>query len=131
MVTYCLDTGIVIAFLKKQQAVVEKIESLQLSNNFFITSITMCELYKGVYRSSNLTYELSILEDFLATTLFIDFTKESCRIFGEDFVRLQREGNMADDFDLMIAAIAKAHGAIVVTRNKKHFEKTGVKVEEW
>ncbi len=61
---------------------------------------------------------------------FFDFTRESCRIFGEDFVRLQKEGNTTDDFDLMIASIAKAYGTIVVTRNKKHFDKTGAKVEE-
>ncbi|MBM3232639.1 type II toxin-antitoxin system VapC family toxin [Candidatus Pacearchaeota archaeon] len=131
MATYCLDTGIVIAFLKQQPSIFEKIASLSETNSMYITSIVLCELYKGVYRSSNLAYELSILEKFIETVPVLDFSIEACRIFGEDFVRLQKEGNMIDDFDVMVASIAKAHGATVVTRNKKHFMQTGVAVEEW
>lgn len=130
MVEYCLDTGIVIALLRKQ-TIVKRIELLELTNEFFITPITLCELYKGVYRSQNLHYELSILHELLETLSVYDFSRESCRIFGEDFVRLQKSGQMVDDFDVMIASIAKAHGAVIVTRNKKHFAHTGAKVEEW
>lgn len=132
MVTYCLDTGVVIAFLKEHPQVVEKLRSIERTSILCITPIVLCELYKGVYKSSNTTYELSLITRLLPTFSMLDFTEEACRIFGKDFVTLQREGKMTDDFDVMIAALAKAHGATLVTRNKKHFEHIqGLNVEEW
>jgi predicted nucleic acid-binding protein len=41
-------------------------------------------------------------------------------------------GKQTQEFDLMIASIAKENNLIVITRNKKHFEDIpDLKVEEW
>lgn len=128
----CLDTGVVIAFLRDEPRAVGKIQSVQSTTLLLVTPVTLCELYQGVYLSSNTSYELIKLNQFLDTVEIIDFTKEICRAFGEESVRLQRSGTMVDDADLMIAAIAKEHDCILVTRNKKHFAHIrGLKVEEW
>jgi predicted nucleic acid-binding protein len=63
MTNYCLDTGIIIAFFKNDEKVVKRMASLQEDNHIFITFITLCELYKGVYRSSNINYEMSFLNN--------------------------------------------------------------------
>lgn len=131
MVKYCLDTGILIAFFRNDIGIVEKIKSLQEKNEIFITCINLCELYKGAYKSSNLKYELSFIENIKETIFILEFDAKSCNLFGKDFVRLQKEGKVIDDFDLIISSIAKKNECIMVTRNKKHFENTGIKIEVW
>lgn len=131
MVRYCLDTGIVIAFFRNDSLIIKNIENLTLNNEICISYITLCELYKGVYRSSNFNYELFWITDFINSLNILDFNKESCRFFGERFVKLQKEGKMVDEMDLMIASIAQTNNSILITRNKKDFENTGVKLEVW
>lgn len=131
MVKYCLDTGIVIAFFRNDSIIVDKIQSILEDNELFITSITLCELYKGAYRSSNSDYEISWIDNFVSSLGILDFNTESCKFFGEKFVKLQNEGKSVDDFDLMISSISKVNNATVVTRNKKDFENIGVKLEVW
>ncbi|MEK6914956.1 MAG: type II toxin-antitoxin system VapC family toxin [Nanoarchaeota archaeon] len=131
MVRYCLDTGIVIAFFRNDSLITKNIENLTSNNEICISYITLCELYKGVYKSSNLNYELFWITDFINSLDILNFNKESCRFFGERFVKLQKEGKMVDDLDLMISSIAQTNNAILITRNKKDFENTGVKLEVW
>jgi len=38
---------------------------------------------------------------------------------------------MIPESDLMIASIAKNNSLILVTRDKKHFDNLGIKVEQW
>lgn len=131
MVKYCLDTGVIISFFRNDSSVVKKINNILEDNELFITPITLCELYKGAYRSSNSGYELSWIADFVSSLNILNFNNESCNFFGDKFVKLQKEGKSVDDFDLMIASISKVNDATVITRNKKDFENTGVKLEVW
>lgn len=50
-------------------------------------------------------------------------TPRSSALFGEIKAQLERSGGLIDDFDVAIAAIAKAHGAEVVTANLVHFKR--------
>jgi predicted nucleic acid-binding protein len=60
MVEYCLDTSIIIELLKNNKSVKEKLKKL-VNADFFITYISICELYKGAYSlSSRLEHELNI-----------------------------------------------------------------------
>lgn len=55
---------------------------------------------------------------------------------GKDYAEikhlLKEQGNMIDDFDIVIAGQAISEGLIVVTDNIKHFNRIeGLKVENW
>lgn len=129
---YCFDTNIIIDIFHGDIALRKKIEDLEDSGlNFFITPITLCELYKGVYLFSNPEKELSDLDVFISSFQLVEFDRNACRIFGEQYAKLRKSGRMTQESDLMIASIAKAHNLLVITRNKKHFEHTGVKIEVW
>ena len=118
---YCLDTNIIIAFLRDEQKIVSAIQENFSRSIFCVTPITLCELYFGAYLSSHVIEEIEKVDLLLNTLSIIEFTSEACRDFGETSVRLQKQGEMVEDSDVMIASIAKAHGCTFVTRNKKHF----------
>ena len=56
----------------------------------------------------------------------------SARLFGEVKARLASDGRIVADADLFIAAIALSHGATLVTKNRKHYERIqGLAIENW
>ena len=129
---YCFDTNIIIDIFHGDIDLRERInEIVDSGNEIFITPITLCELYKGVYLFKNPEKELIDLDNFIPGFDLLDFNKESCIIFGKEYARLSKLGKTTQESDLMIASITKANNLIVVTRNKKHFENVDVTVEVW
>ena len=128
---YCLDTNIIIEFLKGNKIIIEKVNIARQQGEIFITYISLCELYKGIYLSNKIETELEELDEFLEAISVVGLDKESCESFGKDFVKLQKSGKMTNEFDLMIASIVKANNLILITRDKKHFDNLGVKVNGW
>ena len=128
--TYCLDTNIVIDLWRGDESL-RKILSTLSKEEIYITPITLCELFKGAYLSSNVEYDLQLINKFIDRTNVLNFTSDACHEFGKEFAKLQKSGKTTEELDLMIACIAKVHGLTVVTRNKKHFENIGVDIEVW
>jgi hypothetical protein len=65
-------------------------------------------------------------EDFEGRVL--PFNIEAAAAYAEAFAARRRAGRPAATIDLMIAAVARAQGASVVTRNVSDFEKCGVEI---
>ncbi|MEZ4268282.1 MAG: type II toxin-antitoxin system VapC family toxin [Myxococcota bacterium] len=61
-----------------------------------------------------------------------DWTEEAARIFGEQKARLQRNGQLIGDMDLVIGSIALALPAAVATFNIRHFARLdGLECHDW
>ena len=128
---YCLDTSIIIAVFRNDKGIAKKIRASE-SDKIFFTDVTLCELFKGAYKSQKKEESLRLVYDFLNNFKLLGLTVESCEIFGKDFNALTRIGKPTQDFDLIISSIAKENDLILVTRNKRHFENIpDLKVEEW
>lgn len=55
-----------------------------------------------------------------------------CRALSDLRATLEKRGTPIGAMDLMIAAHARSLGAIMVTHNRRHFDKVpGLKVESW
>ncbi len=53
-------------------------------------------------------------------------------VFGELKAACRKQGLPLGDFDLLIAATARAHGLILATLNARHFQRIeGLEVEDW
>jgi tRNA(fMet)-specific endonuclease VapC len=60
------------------------------------------------------------------------WTEEVSVQFGKIKALLEKRGERIDDFDLAIAAHALAHGATLVTANRKHMARIpGLEIESW
>jgi tRNA(fMet)-specific endonuclease VapC len=67
------------------------------------------------------------ITDFAAWNV-LPWTHEAADIF----VRLCGSGVRIGGMDLKIASIALSHGALLLTRNLRHFEKVpGLRTEDW
>lgn len=129
--SYCLDTNIVIALFRGDEFLRDKFAGLSSRGELFISYITLCELYKGAFLSALYEKSLQEINNLLVIVDLLDFNADACAFFGKEYARLNKLGKQTEESDLMIASIAKAHDLIVVTRNKKHFENIGVKLEVW
>jgi hypothetical protein len=102
--------------------------------DLFTTAITEAELFYGVARlpNSKRKRELEAILERIFRLRFRDrvlsFDSAAARNFGDIIVSRQQNGRTYDHADAQIAAIARAQGAAVATRNVGDFEHCGIKV---
>jgi len=128
---YLLDTDIIIDFFNNDNSIIKNIEK-RANLSIYISSLTLCELYRGAFLSANPEVEEKNILDLLASTEFVSINKEACKIFGKNNAYLSKIGKITQEIDLMISSIAISKDLVLVTRNKKHFENIpGLKIEQW
>jgi tRNA(fMet)-specific endonuclease VapC len=125
-----LDTDTCIAILRGNQAVIER--RAATSDDVATTWITAAELFYGAAKSKAPEKNRVLVTSFLATLPVLGLDEASVQIFGEAKALLERHGQRLADADLFIGAVAVAQRAIVVTGNRRHYERIpGVTVEDW
>ncbi len=117
---YCLDTNIVIDLFRGEEDTIAKIDTIR-DKVIFITTITLCELFKGAYQSSR-KRDLYVIKNFASSNEIITLCVDSCEIFGEVYLELKKKGKLIPEPDLMIASIAKQNNLTLITRDKNHFK---------
>lgn len=128
---YLLDTDIIIDLFNNDSSIVKNIEKRK-SIPMYVSSLTLCELYRGAFLSQNPEEEQKDISRLLANTEFVSLDKKACKIFGKGNSYLSKIGKLTQEVDLMISSIAVSKDLILVTRNKKHFENIpNLKIEEW
>ncbi len=128
--TYLLDTDIIVEYLRNNMELIEKIEQLGKDKRLSTTTITLCELYYGVYKGSSSEKHLKAFFDFVSCLNILTPDLDSCVAFGQIKNQLRNCGKMIGDFDIVIASIAVSNNLSVVTRNIKHYENIeGLKIE--
>ncbi|MHA2100480.1 MAG: type II toxin-antitoxin system VapC family toxin [Candidatus Kariarchaeaceae archaeon] len=124
------DTDFLIEIYRNNQDAMNKLESLaQTDSQISTTTINAAEMYLGAFKSINTTNSLYRVNQLLSGFDVIDFSVEHALTYGELVARLK--GKEIGSIDSMIASVALAQGKIVLTRNIKHFDKTGVMIETW
>lgn len=120
---YLLDTDIVIYWLKnKYPEINKKIKKID-EERIFISSITIAELYFGAYNSAKQEENKQLIDELLEKINVIHFDESAAECFGEIKSLLKSQGKIICDSDLFIAAVAISNGLILVTNNKRHFER--------
>ncbi len=120
--TYLVETDWVVHWLRGREDVVNKLRDLQ-AHGLGLSIISLSELYTGIYYSTDPIKAEKELDDFLSFVTILGVNREVCRIFGEENVRLRKDGLVIGDFDLMIAATCLHYGLKLLTNNRQHFQR--------
>ncbi len=130
----CLDTNVVIDFLRGTPAsLAARLDREIASGVFAIPAITLFELRYGVekspYREQN-ERRLSLFRQLPIAVL--PFEEADAEVAGEIRADLERTGRPIGPYDLLIAAQARRRDALLVTGNRREFDRVrGLRVEDW
>ncbi len=128
--SFLIDTNICIYFLKGLYNLVEKFDEVGIGN-LYISEITVAELKFGAAKSKYPAKNKLVIEELIHKFKQIPIYN-SLDIFAEEKARLQKKGNIVDDFDLLIGATAIGNKMVLVTNNEKHFQRLqGISLENW
>lgn len=99
-----------------------------------ITTITLAEIGRGLQRKPAGKRREGLEQRFVEFIgrgfrgRVLAFDEDAARCYGELAAARERSGLHADAVDLMIVAIAKNAGALVVTRNISDFDGCGIEL---
>ena len=128
---YCIDTDIIVEFLRGNEKISKKIKE-NSNKPIFLTTLSLCELYKGAFLSSKKEGEIEKIQSLLNYLELITINQKTAKIFGEKNKLLIDMGKSTQQFDLLNACISISYDLIFVTRNKKHFINIpDLEIEEW
>jgi tRNA(fMet)-specific endonuclease VapC len=113
-----LDTNIVIAIFSNDTSV---INSLGKTEEVFVPTIVLGELYYGAHKSSRLETNIERIKAFAESCSIITCDSETSRLYGEIKNDLRLKGRPIPENDIWIAAIAKRHAMTLVSRDD-HFK---------
>jgi predicted nucleic acid-binding protein len=92
--------------------------------------VVFYEVYRGLLHL-DARKQLTFFLNLAATLTWDDLTQVDWETAAHLWADLRRNGRLVGDADILIGAYAMRHGAVVVTRNTRHFEYLGVATENW
>ena len=131
MLRYMLDTNICIYVIKNRPAELrDRFNSL--ADQLCISAVTLAELFYGVEKSARPAENLAIVEQFAARLDVLPFAERAASHFGQLRAELEKSGQPAGAYDMMIGGHARSEGLILVTNNRREFDRmSGLRVENW
>ncbi len=129
---YLLDTNVWIQLLNGTNPVV-KDRFLQIPQHAIrLCSIVKAELLFGAHNSKKMQYNLQLLEDMFGQYQTLQFDDDAANHYGKIRYELFKMGKPIGPNDMMIAAIALANNATLVTHNTKEFSRVkGLHLLDW
>ena len=127
-----LDTNIITAFLKNDLRVVERVSNyLELFGKLTINIISYYEILRGLKDLGN-QEKLRSFEDFIQENELVLIRKETVEKAAEIYAYLKKDGNLIEDADILMAAIAIVEDLILITNNTSHFNRVkGLRLDNW
>ena len=131
MLRFLLDTNIVIYVLKRRP--VEVLSAFNANaSRMAISSITLAELLHGAEKSTRLSENLSVIEDFSSRLEVLPYGAKAAQHYGAIRASLEKLGQPIGVNDLHIAGHARSEGLVLVTNNVSEFMRVpGLQVENW
>lgn len=131
---FMLDTDTCIFLMRGESpALAARVQSVPLQQQV-MSAVTFAELSYGVQASAaaKRKQNQSVLDSLVLHLAVLDWPQDAAKHYAEIRADLKKRGAQLGAADLMIAAHARAMGAIVVTNNVKDFARVkGLAVENW
>ena len=127
-----LDTNICVRFLRGEESVVRRLLDADENDDLRIPAMVEGELFYGVEKSERRDENREKVKSLLAFLAVCHADDETMEKFGELKAKAEAAGRRVDDADVIIAATAMRHGALLVTGNTRHFSRfDGLEIEDW
>ncbi len=130
--TYLLDSNTCIRYLNGRAPKVVAKLNVTPPSEIAVCSIVKAELFTGAAKSQTPARTLARQTAFLTRFVSLPFDDAAATVYGPTRAALEQAGTPIGPNDLLIAAIALAHQATLVTHNTREFERiVGLLVEDW
>jgi tRNA(fMet)-specific endonuclease VapC len=129
---YLLDTNACVDYLNGRfPGVTERIQRSS-PQDLCISSIVVAELRYGADHSSSRHRNHRRLDMLTAEIACVDFDLQAASTYGKVRAQLEARGSPIGPNDMLIAAHALALGVVLVTDNRREFERVeGLEIESW
>ena len=128
--TFMLDTDTVSLILRDEGETATHFRATPRQETC-ISSLTLGELRRGVALRQSRRLA-ALVDTFVSAIRIASFGAEAAGRFGTLAANLSRRGVPIGVFDTLIAAHALAVGAVIVTHNRRHFDRVdGLEVVDW
>lgn len=125
---WVLDTSAFSAVMKRDGGILSLLKAHR-PRDIVTVPPAVAEIQYGLHRIRNSTKKFLLLnaekDRLLSIISVLPWISESSILFGKIKADLEQRGEIIDDFDIAIAAIALSHGCGVITANMKHFQRVG------
>ncbi len=131
MLKYLLDTNICIFTIKNRPESVREAFTRH-NGQMAISTVTLMELVYGAERSAKPEHNLAVVEGFAARLEVLSYDAPAAAHTAQIRAELARQGLPIGPYDQMIAGHARSLGLIVVSNNRREFDRVpGLRVEDW
>ena len=129
---YLLDTDICIFLLNGKDCVAQKIDEVGIED-CAISEVTKAELLVGeIVSKIKGRLRRSMPLELLFNRITIIPMSNSVKRYAENKAKLIVTGKRIEDFDLIIASTAQAHGLTLVTGTISHMSRIdGLEIDDW
>lgn len=129
---YTLDTNAITALLTGRGHFAERFEhALKAKHKVTLNAVSYYELKRGLVLP-RFSRRLGEFEEFVEGYGFLPMDLSALDVAVRIYQQLRSAGKPLEDADILMAAIALANDATLVTRNTKHFARIEeLKLENW
>lgn len=131
-----LDTTVLIDLMKESKrtrsgpASSKLVELIQRGEVLQIAIFRLAELYVAVTKSMRPDEERLAIDGCIAPFEVLPFERSTAEVYGSIVGELELLGQPIADIDALIGSVALERGELLVTRNRKHFDRiAGLHVE--
>ena len=127
-----IDTDTLSLFLRRHNEVVENFQRyFKEIGKINLSIINYYEVLSGL-KHKDAQRQLENFQTIVEKNTLLPLTEKSCKIATDIYATHKKQGNPLDDMDILIASIAIENELVLVTRNRKHFERIkNLEIEDW
>ena len=129
---YLLDTNACIQLWQRKNLTIRRHFAQYSPEEIALCSVVKAELLFGALRSEQKDNNLQLLQKLFAPLHSFEFDDKAAEYYAQIRADLTAQGNLIGANDLMIAAIARANNATLVTHNTSEFSRVQeLVIEDW
>lgn len=129
---FLLDTNTCIHFMNGTSQAVKYHFQQSSPSEIAVCSIVKAELLFGARNSQKIEANLQRLKLFFAPLQSLPFDDRCAEEYAQIRADLTRQGKLIGPNDMLIAAITRAHDAVLVTNNTREFERVAnLRLTDW